>query len=156
MRWPAWSWTEEIKVGNARRLEVFVERFDAWPVLCYELEPMASRIAVSLLLAMTIVLAPARLSARPCVLSNVPSEKACEISCCANKTCCATSPKNTSAPSQPLAKSHSIAKLDAASAATLISILPSHTTGTEQFSHFFASYYAHSPPTLALICIRLI
>jgi hypothetical protein len=117
---------------------------------------MAGRITLSLLLAMTIVLAPVSLSARPCVLINAPSEKACQPACCANKACCETSPKNTSAPSQPLAKSHSVAKLDAASAATLISILPSHATGTEQFSHFIASCYAHAPPTLALICIRLI
>ena len=117
---------------------------------------MAGRIALSVLLAMTIVLAPVRLSARPCILSNVPSEKACEASCCANKTCCETSPKNTAAPSQPFSKNGSAAKLNAASAATLITILPSHTIGTEQFSHFIASCYAHAPPTLALICIRLI
>jgi hypothetical protein len=117
---------------------------------------MAGRIALSLLLAMAIVLAPAGLSARPCVLINAPSEKACQPACCANKTCCETSPKNTSAPSQPLLKSGSAAKVNAASAATLISILPSRKTDAEQFSHFIASCYAHAPPTLALICIRLI
>ncbi len=155
MRWSAWSWTEIIKVGNARRLEVFVERFDAWPVLCYELESMASRIALSLLLAMTIVLAPARLSARPCVLSNVPSEKACEISCCANKTCCATSPKNTSAPLQPLAKANSSHELNATCVAMVTAVPPSQQLGVQSFLSSSAPG-AHSPPPLALICIRLI
>src|ERR1700730_7118152 len=68
---------------------------------------MAGRIALALLLAMAIVLAPAGLSARPCVLINAPSEKACQPNCCANKTCCATSPKNTAPTAQPLAKSGS-------------------------------------------------
>ena len=145
----------KIKVLNVRRIEVFVERFDARPVLCYEVEPMAGRIALSLLLAVTIVLAPVGLSARPCVVINTPSEKACAPACCANKTCCETSHQRTGSPVQPLAKSASdqqnVVVLSSQSALALLSPV---AIASSFFS--FEDSAAHSPPRLALTCIRLI
>jgi hypothetical protein len=116
---------------------------------------MAGRTALSLLLAMAIVIAPVSLSARPCILINAPSEKACDAACCANKTCCETSSKNTSAPSQPLAK----AAADQQNIATLLSAVPVavfNYIAEESFFFSSAEGSAHSPPPLALICIRLI
>src|ERR1051325_4332379 len=68
--------------------------------------PMLNKL--TLLMAMAALLAgPVQLSARPCVLINAPSEKACQPACCANKTCCDTSHRNTGATSQPFAKNQS-------------------------------------------------
>jgi len=116
---------------------------------------MAGRIALSLLLAMTIVLAPASLSARPCILINAPSEKACDMGCCANKTCCETSPKNTSSPSQPLAKSGSHQQINLISPSNFV-VTTLHQGSIELPIFSSQEWTAHSPAPLALICIRLI
>src|SRR5947207_1508828 len=68
---------------------------------------MLSRIIISVAMAAALFMAPVGFAARSCILANAPSQKACQPSCCANKTCCATSPKNTTPPSQPLAKADS-------------------------------------------------
>src|SRR5260370_14002667 len=68
---------------------------------------MLSRIIISMAIAAALFTAPVGLAARSCILSNAPSQKACQPSCCANKTCCATSPTNTAPPSQPLGKADS-------------------------------------------------
>jgi hypothetical protein len=117
---------------------------------------MLSRFAFSLLLAITLPLAATPLSARSCILSNVASEKACKPGCCANKTCCATSTRNKSTPSQPLTKADSSYKLDATCAALPAAISASREYATELFQLFNTASSGHSPPTLALICIRLI
>jgi len=116
---------------------------------------MPGRITLSLLLAMTIIVAPASLSARACILSNVATEKACAPACCVNKTCCETSQKNTAPPVQPLAKSGS----DQQNVATLpatVAVAVQHQGAIESPVFSRAEWTAHSPAPLALICIRLI
>ncbi|PYJ88013.1 MAG: hypothetical protein DME71_14110 [Verrucomicrobia bacterium] len=105
-------------------------------------------------MALPVVAMP--LSARSCILSNAPIDKACKPGCCANKTCCATSPKNTAPSSQPLAKADSGYKLSATSVALPAAVSPSREFDAQQFLLSNAASGAHSPLTLALICIRLI
>jgi hypothetical protein len=106
-------------------------------------------------MATALFTAPVGLAARSCILTNAPSQKACQSSCCANKTCCATSPKNTAAPSEPLAKADSGQQL---SATCFAAALPfsSCEAGAEQFRFQAAAPLANSPPRLALLCTLLI
>jgi len=110
---------------------------------------------ISVALAVALVTTPACISARSCILVNAPTQKACQLACCANKTCCKTSPKNTSPPAQPLAKSGSdqgnIATWHSPVAVTVLNYTPGESC---VFSS--ADCAAHSPAPLALICIRLI
>jgi len=108
-------------------------------------------------MAMAAVLftAPVGLAARSCILSSASSQKACQSSCCANKTCCATSPKNTAPPSQPLAKADSGQQLSATFFAAALP-LSSREVGAEQFRFQAAAPLANSPPRLALLCTLLI
>src|SRR2546428_9817073 len=116
---------------------------------------MLGKIGTSVILATALFFGAIRLPAAPCILSNAPSEKACAPGCCANKTCCETSHQRTGPPVQPLAKSGSdqqnIAALPPAVAVVVV-----NQAATD--SSFFPSAEptAHSPPPLALICIRLI
>jgi len=117
---------------------------------------MLSRIIISTATAAALFTAPVGLVARSCILSSVPSQKACQPSCCANKTCCATSPKNTASPSQPLAKADSGQQLSATCFGAALS-LSSCEIGAEQFRCQAASPSTHSPPPrLALLCTFLI
>jgi len=116
---------------------------------------MLGRITISLAMAVALMATPFHVSARSCIVFDTAMNKACQPACCANKTCCATSPKNTAPVSQPLAKS--------ASAQQNIATLPSSVAfvGLDpgaRTSRVFSSRdcTAHSPPTLALTCIRLI
>src|SRR5260370_6504357 len=93
---------------------------------------MLSRFIILMAIAATLFTAPVGLAARSCILSSAPSQKACQASCCANKTCCATSPKNTAPPSQPLAKANSGQQLIAICFAGALP-LSSHEVGPEQF-----------------------
>ena len=136
----------ELSVGCVRRR----------PVLMLLILEVRSRIAISLFVAMATVVAAMPGSARSCILSNVPSERACKPACCANKTCCKTSDKNTAAPSQPLAKGDCAQPLNAISFAAAAPALPSCETAREQMWFQLRTAPAHSPPPLALICIRLI
>ena len=133
-----------------------IERLDAWPVLCYELGLMAGKIALSLLLAMTIILAPAHLSARTCIFSSAPSEKACQPGSCANKTCCATSQENRAPVLPPPAKDDSSGKLIGTWATASTAILPIHPPAIQQVALANTAFRAHAPPTLASTCICLI
>jgi hypothetical protein len=116
---------------------------------------MLSRIMISMTLAVALAAAPARISARSCILSNTSTQKACQPACCANKTCCEMSHKNTSPPAQPLAKSGSdqenIATLPSPVAVAVLNYAP-----VESFVFSSADRAVHSPAPLALICIRLI
>src|SRR6059058_5152380 len=82
---------------------------------------MLRRITISVAMATVLFTAPVGLAARSCILTNAPSQKACQSSCCANKTCCATSPKNTAPQSQPLAKADSGQQAKAAGFVTALS-----------------------------------
>jgi hypothetical protein len=110
---------------------------------------------MSMAMAAALFTAPAGLAARSCILSNAPSQKACQSSCCANKTCCATSPKNTALPSQPLAKADSSQQLNAACFAVALPF-SNCETGAEQFRFQATALSANSPPRLALLCTLLI
>src|SRR5206468_602996 len=115
-----------------------------------------SRIVLSIATAAALFTAPAGLTARSCILSSSPEQKACQSSCCANKSCCAISSENKSTPSQPLAKADSSYKLNASWVALPTAVSPSPDSDAQQFLLSNAASSAHSPPTLALICIRLI
>src|SRR5207253_5225580 len=115
-----------------------------------------SRIILSIATAAALFTAPAGLTARSCILSSSPEQKACQSSCCANKSCCAVSSENKSTPSQPLAKADSGYKLNASWVALATAVSPSQEVGSQQCLFLNAASDTHSPPTLALICIRLI
>jgi hypothetical protein len=117
---------------------------------------MLTRIMISMAMAAAVFTAPVGLAARSCILTNAPSQKACQPSCCANKTCCATSPKNTAPPSQPLAKADSGQQLSAICFATAALPLASCEVGAEQFRFQATAPLANSPPRLALLCTFLI
>src|SRR5438093_10458063 len=109
---------------------------------------------VTFSVAVVIVLfaATVRLPASVCIVTNTASEKACQPGCCANKDCCATSHERTGPPSQPLAKSSSVQQnIPAIAAHYGISVQPATANKPPVFSS--ADVDAHSPPTLALICI---
>jgi hypothetical protein len=117
---------------------------------------MLSRIIISIATAAALLTAPAGLNARSCMLFSTPEQKACEPGCCANKICCAISPKNTAPMSQPLAKADSSYKLNATSIAVPLAVSPSGEFGAQAFLLSSGASGVHSPPTFALICIRLI
>ena len=128
---------------------------DARSNLCYTQKSMLSRIIISAAMAVALFTAPVGVAARSCILSNAPSQKACQPSCCANKTCCATSPKNTAPPSQPLAKADSGQQLSATCFAVALPF-SNYEVGTEQFRFQAVAPLANSPPRQALLCTFLI
>src|SRR5438132_12056309 len=109
---------------------------------------MLSRIIISMAMAAALFTAPVGLAARSCILTNAPSQKACQSSCSANKTCCATSPKNTAQQSQPLAKADSGQQLIPSCFAVALP-LSSREVGAEQLRFQAAAPLANSPPRLA-------
>jgi hypothetical protein len=116
---------------------------------------MLSKVSLSPVLVAALLVSATQLPAAPCALSNTPSEKACAPACCANKTCCETSHRNTASPLQPLAKSGSDQQNIVTLPATVgVAVLDHAAPASSVFSS--AQFAAHSPLTLALICIRLI
>src|ERR1700745_3932816 len=108
---------------------------------------MLSKIVISVVMALAFVAAPVGSAAGSGILVNAPSQKACQPSCCANKTCCATSSKNTAPSSQPLAKADSGQQLSA-TCFTAALPLSNCEVGAEQFRFQAASPLANSPPRL--------
>src|SRR5438477_7922985 len=117
---------------------------------------MLSRIIVSLSMTAVLFTAPVGLAGRSCILSSAPVQQACKPGSCANKSCCATSNQHKSSTTQPLAKSDSNYLVNASIGALPTTILPSFETGVQLFPCSNVTFGAHSPPPLALICIRLI
>jgi hypothetical protein len=117
---------------------------------------MLSRIMISAAMAAALFTGPVGLAPRSCILSSAPVQQACKPGCCANKVCCATSTANKSTSSQPLAKADSSYKLNATWVALSAAVSPKREFGAQHFLLFNAASDVHSPPTLALICIRLI
>ena len=116
---------------------------------------MFRKIGVSGVLLLALFVAPVRITAASCALSNAPSETACEMGCCANKCCCETSEKNTSPSAQPFAKAGSDQQnIAALPVAAPIAIFKQFAEESAVFPS--AEWTAHSPAPLALICIRLI
>jgi len=108
-------------------------------------------------MAMTAALftAPVNFAARSCILSSAPEQQACKPGSCANKTCCATSSEHKSTPAHPLTKADSGYKVNPISVAlSVVPTLPESVAQLFPVSNVESS--VHSPPTLALICIRLI
>jgi hypothetical protein len=103
-----------------------------------------------------LVTAPVGFASRSCILTSAPVQQACKPACCANKTCCATADEHKSNAGQPLGKTDSTCKVNATSIALAAAVLPSAESGAQPFSIPSAACNAHLPPTLALICIRLI
>jgi len=116
---------------------------------------MLSRIITSLAMTAVLFTAPVTVTARACMLSSAPEQQACKPGSCANKTCCATSSDHKSTASHPLTKADSSYKVNATFIALSV-VAPSPESGAQRFAVYNAESSAHSPPTLALICIRLI
>jgi len=116
---------------------------------------MLGKIGISVTIVAALVLGAVRLPAATCILSNAPSEKACTMGCCANKSCCKTSHQRTGLPAQSLAKASS----DQQNIATLPAIVTAMVSSgpvKDLFVFSSAECGKHSPPPLALSCIRLI
>jgi hypothetical protein len=124
--------------------------------LVLKINSMLGRIAISVALVAAVAAAPIRMSARTCIVSDTPSQKACQPGCCANKTCCATSSKHTGPVSPPLAKSQSAPELNATGVATLGAIAPDYPSLDRQFSFSRAPSCAIASPQLAVLCTFLI
>jgi hypothetical protein len=116
---------------------------------------MIRRITTSLAMMTVLFAATIRLPASPCVVTNTASDKACRMGCCANKTCCATSHKRTGSPNQPAAKSSVDQQITTILPAAGAVVLPNGFAGDANFVPLVGRAN-HAPPTLALICIRLI
>jgi hypothetical protein len=112
---------------------------------------MLGKISISVMLGVGLLLGTIRLPAAPCILTNAPAEKACMMGCCVYKSCCETSQHRTGLPKQPLTKSSSNQQNIAALPVTVMAPL-----STDTFVFSGAVCALHSPPPLALICIRLI
>jgi hypothetical protein len=115
---------------------------------------MIGKITVSVAAGVMLFSATVRLPATPCFVTNTPSEKACQPDCCANEACCATSYQRTGSPVQPLSKSNTDQAFATIPAITSVAFLVREAIQSNVGSSEACS--AYSPPTLALICIRLI
>lgn len=117
---------------------------------------MFGRITVSLALFAVMFTASARSTSATCILVNSPSQKACAPACCKNKSCCETSRKRTGDPVQPFSARNSLQK----DFVVLMAVVPTGKVEQPRASEIsgfsFAERLGHSPPTLALLCIRLI
>lgn len=115
---------------------------------------MLRRIGVSVVAIAALLAAPIQLSARTCIVSDAPAQKACHPGCCANKTCCATSKKATPV-SQPLVKDNSTFELNATCVAALTAPAPDYTSLDRHFSLLRTNSCALGPQ-LAVLCTFLI
>ena len=114
------------------------------------------QLAFAAILTSALFVSGAQLSATGCPVASAPIAKACQMGCCANKACCKTSHERTGPPAQPLVKAgaaqQNMSAMPAAIAVALVT--PVATARLHVFSS--ADGPAHSPPPLALTCIRLI
>jgi hypothetical protein len=117
---------------------------------------MLSRVAIALALVVALTTAPFHVSARTCIVSDTPVQKACKPGCCANKTCCVTSNKNSAPISQPLAKGASGPELNATCIATITAVAHGYVLLDRQPSFSHAQSCAVVPPQLAALCTFLI
>lgn len=116
---------------------------------------MRKKAAILFAVILAMAVRPLPLPAASCVLSNAPSEKACKMECCANKTCCATPRKETKPVSQPLSQNGIAKQLILGFVA--IPVIDSLAFAISvQLTSSAAPVRAHSPPPLAATCIRLI
>ena len=120
--------------------------------LCYWFCVLA-RIAISILTMAAFLAGPVHVSARTCIVSDAPIQKACQPGCCANKACCATSTKK-SAP-LPFAKNASAPELTAISPPSISMSRRELVSQARQFSVSRELSLASSP-RLAVLCTFLI
>jgi hypothetical protein len=116
---------------------------------------MLSKITASAAIGLALLTATVRLPAAACIVTNTPSQKACQPGCCANKACCETSHERTGPPVQPLAKAGSDQQ-NIATLASTVAVVVLNEAATDSFVFPSAECSAHSLAPLALICIRLI
>jgi hypothetical protein len=116
---------------------------------------MLSRLAISIALAVALIVAPTYASPRTCIVTDAPAQKACKPGCCANKACCATSKKVSGPIAQPLTKSASGSELSAICVAT-VAAAPISTSLDRQFVFWRAAWCALVQPQLAVLCTFLI
>ena len=145
-------------LGNTRPFPFLIlkETDSTWGSFMLANGTVISRITVSFAVGIALLSATVRLPATPCLVTNTPAPKACEMDCCRNQKCCETSPDRTGPVSPPLATSSSgqqnIVALPAVSATT-------RTVRDWPKLDFVprAKMSAHLPaPTLALLCTFLI
>jgi hypothetical protein len=125
-------------------------------LLCATPELMRKSAAILLTVVLAMVVTPLRLPAASCILSNAPSQKACKMDCCANKTCCAVSEKNKGPGSQPLAQNAATKHQVIGLLVTLPVAFSALSIQREPVAPEALPVRAHSPPPLAASCIRLI
>src|SRR4051794_19254248 len=94
---------------------------------------MLSRIIVSLAMSAVLFAASVGFASQSCILSSAPAEQACKPGSCANKTCCATSSEHKSTSTHQLAKADSGYDVNAASAASAVTVAPSSEVGSQKF-----------------------
>jgi hypothetical protein len=117
---------------------------------------MRRRAVILLAVAFAMLARPLHLPAASCILSTSPSEKACKMDCCANKSCCANSKGSKTPVSQPLHPTE-IAKQQPVIgfvSVPLVDLL--ETDGFPRSARDEIPSRAHAPPPLATSCIRLI
>jgi hypothetical protein len=117
---------------------------------------MRKRAPILFMVVLAMLARPLQLRAASCILSNAPSDKACQMDCCANKSCCAASKKSRSPVSPPLLKSSDAAQqllIPFVSVPLIDSIAPAASPRQVCVT---VPVRAHSPPPLAATCIRLI
>ena len=133
--------------GSSCRPPVFVVLF-SWIVI--------PRLAMSVLLATTLLVAAMPVTPRACILSNVASAKPCQAGCCANRACCETSEKNTSTPSQSLVKTDAGQQLNAVCFTAVALPLPAYEPMAKQSRFGLAAISADPSARLAVLCTFLI
>jgi hypothetical protein len=117
---------------------------------------MGKRTPILFVVVLAMAIAPLRLPAASCILSNAPSPDGCRPNCCANKTCCAVSKKNTTPVSQPLYKSGDLSQHPVIGFVSVPVIDSIAEVAFTQLARRSISVRAHSPPPLAASCICLI
>jgi hypothetical protein len=124
---------------------------------------MTGKFSLALLLALAVVLAPLpTFSLGAEIVSGATSGKAIKASCCTRMSCCAKTScckmpaKNGSPIVPPLARRSTSANTNPIIAPTAASIFVAANFPSAQYPKTDLDFSAHSPPVLALICVRLI
>ena len=108
---------------------------------------------VCLTVGLALGVAAVQLPAARCIVTSAPSEMACSPDCCAKMGCCESSTDRSAPEAPPLAKTGQ-KNISAMPAMAVLALAMPFAAASHVFSS--ATGRAHSPPPLALICIRLI
>lgn len=144
-------------IGRFLPNEPYQSRFSRRAVLfMLRKQLMLSRIAISLALVAAFFVASEGPASSACIFVNASIQKACASACGANKCCCQTSQNRTGSRTQPLATTSSHQKNFIALTAFVPKGTVNQLHASERSGFSIAEHSWHSPPTLALLCIRLI